>query len=53
MPRRHSIAYAEEKDMFKQTCKLGNRQIFGGIDVKGPGVVLLIPLALIDVTLVS
>ncbi len=45
----HLISYTKKKKkIINLTCKFGNKQRFGGIDVKGPGVAPLIPLTLID-----
>ncbi len=43
----------KNKKITELTCKFDNRQIFGGIDVKGPGVVSLIPLTTIDAILAN
>jgi hypothetical protein len=47
----HSILYTKEKQLVEQTIKLGNKQIFGGIDVKGPAEVSFRPFTTIDVIL--
>jgi hypothetical protein len=47
----HLTLHKKEKKPL--TCKLDNRQRFGGIDVNGPGVKLSIPLTSIDVILAN
>jgi hypothetical protein len=49
----HSILYTKEKQLVEQTIKLGNKQIFGGIDVKGPAEVSIRPFTTIDVILAN